>query len=151
MARIHFLSNAAHIKLTDMECSATVLLCYCSTAKRRQESIVQRRKRNKRMMKARKEQAMGRVILCLMLCCSATSLYAAMREFCIQERNDNMRWEHIVLSRFSSHDWLINFRMSRSKFLFICNEIQHEITKSDTVIRRAITVEKPVAITLWVL
>ena len=143
---IHCLNNATHKKLTGMECSATVLR-YCSTVKRRQESIVRRQKRNKRVMKAREEQAMRRVILFLMLCCSATSLYSPMRELWMQDRND-MWWEHIALSHFSSHDWLMNFQMSGSTFLFICNEIRHEITKSNRVMRRAITVEKRVVITL---
>ena len=109
MARRHCLSNAAHKKLTGVECSATVLR-YCSSVKRRQESIVRRRKRNKRVIKAREEQAMRRVILFLMLCCSATSLYSPMTELWMQDRNDTW-WEHIVLSRF---DWLMNFQMSRS-------------------------------------
>ena len=55
------------------------------------------------------------------------------------------------MTSFSTYDWLTNFRMSQSTFMFIYNEIRHEVAKTDTIMRRALSVEKRVAITLWFL
>ena len=46
-------------------------------------------------------------------------------------------WERVVNQTFTASDWLNNFRMSRSTFLYLCNEIRSEITKKDTEMRPA--------------
>ena len=60
-------------------------------------------------------------------------------------------WEEMVNGGFTSDDWLANFRMSRNTFVYLCNELRVDIAKRDTDMRRCITVEKRVAITLWFL
>ena len=57
-------------------------------------------------------------------------------------------WEQVVLSTFTSEDWLSNFRMSKNTFNYLCEKLSC-VAKSDTVMRRAIPVEKQVAMTLW--
>ena len=39
--------------------------------------------------------------------------------------------------------------MSRNTFLYLCNELKAELMRSDTTMRKAISVEKRVAVTLW--
>ena len=53
------------------------------------------------------------------------------------------------MSKFSDDEWHENFRMSKSTFMYICREITPEIKKEDTKFRKAISVEKRVAITMW--
>ena len=60
-------------------------------------------------------------------------------------------WDHIVLETFNDTDWLENFRLSRATFLYICNELSSVVTKQNTRFRKAISLKKRVAITLWVL
>lgn len=60
-------------------------------------------------------------------------------------------WERIVCDTFSPQDWLENFRVSRQTFLHLCAQLQRSIGKCNTRFRRAISVQKRVAITLWVL
>ena len=56
-------------------------------------------------------------------------------------------WEQIVNGSFTASDWLTNFRMSRSTFLYLCNELRSAIIKTDTDMRPAIPI---VAMTrLW--
>ena len=44
-----------------------------------------------------------------------------------------------------------NFRVKRETFLYICNQLRPTLQRKDTVMRKAICVEKRVAITLWYL
>ena len=48
-------------------------------------------------------------------------------------------WENIVLNNFGPHDWMQNFRMSR------------ELEKQTTRLRKPLSVEQRVTITLWIL
>ena len=60
-------------------------------------------------------------------------------------------WDHIALETFTEGDWLDNFRVSQATFLYICEKLKLEISKRDTRFRKAISVKRRVAITLWVL
>ena len=70
-----------------------------------------------------------------------------MQALWVQVRS-SMWWDHIVGSNFMAGDWLANFRVSRNTFLFMYNELKHDIIKNDTVMRKVIPVEQRVAITL---
>ena len=60
-------------------------------------------------------------------------------------------WNQIALNTFTRRDWMENFRISRETFLYICNQLEHSIRKCNTRLRRAISVQHRVAITLCVL
>ena len=56
-----------------------------------------------------------------------------------------------MVNRFGPEDWLKNFRMSHSTFLYLCDELKCTIEKQDTMMRKAIVTEKRLGITLWFL
>ena len=58
-------------------------------------------------------------------------------------------WDRIVATGFSEEEWRENFRMSHDTFMWLCSKLRNEIRRKDTVMRRAVNVEKRVAITLW--
>ena len=60
-------------------------------------------------------------------------------------------WEQVACNTFTQRDWMENFRVSRETFLYICDQLKCIIGKHDTRFRRAISVQKRVAITLWIL
>ena len=60
-------------------------------------------------------------------------------------------WENIVLNNFGPHDWMQNFRMSRESFYYLCNQLKNLLEKQTTRLRKPLSVEQRVAITLWVL
>lgn len=72
-----------------------------------------------------------------------------LQEVC-EERSSHW-WEHIVSSCFTPHDWLQNFHMSKDTFTYLCDQLRSSISKSDTTMRKAISTEQRVAITLWFL
>ena len=82
------------------------------------------------------------------LVCSA-SLNISLLQTVWQKGRDTHWWEEIVNRSFTAHDWLSNFRMSQSIFLYLCNELRAEISKTDTDMRPAISVKKRVTLTLW--
>ena len=45
--------------------------------------------------------------------------------------------------------WLENFRLSRRTFDFVCQNISANLLRQDTRFRKAVSVEKRVAICLW--
>ena len=54
-----------------------------------------------------------------------------------------------MMASFNDRDWIENFRMQKSTFMYTCNLLRPHIQKKDTIMRCAITVEKRVAVTLW--
>ena len=60
-------------------------------------------------------------------------------------------WDYIVLKTFTTTDWMENFRISRETYQYLCQKLQQVISHEDTILRKAISVEKRVAITLWCL
>ena len=58
-------------------------------------------------------------------------------------------WDRIVNQCFNHQDWLKNFRMLQDMFLYLCQELTPAIERQDTVLRKAISVQQRVAITLW--
>ena len=56
-----------------------------------------------------------------------------------------------MIGTFTEQDWIINFRLSRSTFDYLCHELENEIVKKDTVMRLSIPIKMKVAIALWFL
>lgn len=78
----------------------------------------------------------------------ATMHWSADRVVWVKEQSSYW-WERIVNVTFTPNDWIENFRMSNSTFTYLCNELRPPIQKRDTVMRKAISVEQQIAITLW--
>ena len=60
-------------------------------------------------------------------------------------------WDYVAMETFSDHDWIQNFRMRKETFLYICDQLRPFIQHEDTQLRKAVCVEKRLAITLWCL
>ena len=69
---------------------------------------------------------------------------------CTLYRSDHW-WNFIVLTTFTAQDWIENFRMSKQPFEYLCQRLSPFLNKRDSVMRRAISVQQWVAITLWCL
>ena len=52
---------------------------------------------------------------------------------------------------FWEHDWIENFRMSRETLHYLCDQLRPLIQKKNTHMRKSVSTERRVAITLWVL
>ena len=116
----------------------------CKVTRRENRRSKQSLRRRRAFERKRKRQ---RLVFALLLC-SAVLNTPIPRATWQRERASHW-WEHIVNESFTAQDWISNFRMSRSTFLYLCNELRVEIMKTDTVMRQAIPVEKRVAIALW--
>uniref|UniRef100_A0A674F409 DDE Tnp4 domain-containing protein n=1 Tax=Salmo trutta TaxID=8032 RepID=A0A674F409_SALTR len=58
-------------------------------------------------------------------------------------------WERVVMTEFQPSDWLEKFRMSRETFIFLCGKLKPRLARQDTHFRRALPLEKRVAVALW--
>ena len=52
------------------------------------------------------------------------------------------------METFSDHDWIHNFRMRKETFLYLCDQLRPFFQHEDTQLRKAVCVEKRLAITL---
>ncbi|XP_028405241.1 putative nuclease HARBI1 [Dendronephthya gigantea] len=59
------------------------------------------------------------------------------------------RWFKIAKASLPEREWYANFRVSKDTFYYILSEIVDDITRKDTKLRKAISPEKRVAITLY--
>ena len=60
-------------------------------------------------------------------------------------------WFEMVERAFSDKEWYDNFRVSKETFGYIVSEIENEIARKDTRMRKAISSRKRVAIALYYL
>ncbi|XP_065892875.1 uncharacterized protein [Dysidea avara] len=69
----------------------------------------------------------------------------------LQERDtaSNVWWNNVVLRTFNQQDWLDNFRMSKETFLYICSKLSPALARTDTLMRKCLSVERRVAVTIW--
>lgn len=67
-----------------------------------------------------------------------------------KDRSSNW-WDYVVNSCSTPEDWLAEFRVSQATFVYLCDQLRSSISKSDTVMRKAVSTEKRLAITLWFL
>ena len=44
-------------------------------------------------------------------------------------------WEHVVQEEFGEEEWIRNFRMSKTTFLMLCDELRPYASKKDTRLR----------------
>ncbi|KAM7427891.1 hypothetical protein ABFA07_021040 [Porites harrisoni] len=58
-------------------------------------------------------------------------------------------FEHMVLSHYENNIWREHFRISRQTFRFVCDLVRPHLARQDTNMRKAIPVEKRVAVALW--
>ena len=59
--------------------------------------------------------------------------------------------EDVVLNSFAPRDWRENFCVSKPTFDYICFNLKPLVEKQNTSMRRSVSVERRVAITLWIL
>ena len=59
------------------------------------------------------------------------------------------RWFQIVETAFTDKEWYDNFRVSKATFQFIVSEIEAEIVRKNTAMRKAVSPRKRTAITLY--
>ena len=59
-------------------------------------------------------------------------------------------WEDVVLKSFGPRNWRENFQVSKATFDYICYNLKSLVGKQNTSMRRLVSVERRVAITLWI-
>ena len=109
----------------------------------------------RRIAEFRRRRSRKKVVLVITMAAVLSML--ASEPFAVSPRSIWMRpwssrlWEDIVLANFKSRDWIENFRMSRDTFHYLCEQLRPHIEKQNTHLRKCISTERRVAITVWVL
>lgn len=67
------------------------------------------------------------------------------------QRQRTNAWFELACGTFPGSEWYENFRVSRNTFQFLVDELRDDLERQDTVMRKAIKVEKKVALFLYFL
>ena len=106
------------------------------------------------LIKRRRNAKMKRILAVLAVVMSSTIveiIYGRHERTIWMNPRSSHWWEDVVLRNFGVRDWLENFRVSQETFHYLCQQLKPLIEKQSTVMRRPISVERRVAITLWIL
>lgn len=120
---------------------------YRKKIKRRQQaSSINALKQINLMLKRRRKKNFA--LVCM------NNLFASQpdieRRFWVQPTKDiGLFWERTVQLWTDQRLWLENFRMSKGTFNFVCQELSPYLCRRDTNFRKAIKVEKRVAMCIW--
>ena len=82
------------------------------------------------------------------LCPSSMSTVYYCQVNLVQRKKRNW-WNHVIEESFTEEDWRKNLRMARKTFYFLCKELHPYLYRQDTNMRKAISVRRRVAISLW--
>ena len=69
-------------------------------------------------------------------------LSQCMVERSVWQRQQTSAWLELAYQTFSESEWLKKFCISRSMFQFLVDELQDDLVRQDTVMRKAIEVKK---------
>ena len=109
-----------------------------------------KRERLRRRQAFARRQAQERLAFMLLLAGVFFGQQSPAKTLWSKDRSSNW-WDHVVNSCFTPQDWLTEFRISQATFAYICDKLRSSISRSDTQMRKAVSTDKRVAITLWFL
>ena len=125
----------------------SIALQEANSRKRRTASTIKRRKdRVKRLQSFAAKQGRQRMLFAIMFSSAFTFTVMKQSKLLWSKERSRVWWEETILKTFADKDWIENFCMSHSTFIYLCNEVREEIKKDDTVMRKACSVEKRVGI-----
>ena len=104
-------------------------------------------RRRRRLMAFRRQQIIQTVVMMQLLVNSRT-VHHPRRQW-VRNRSGHW-WQHVVPS-FTPREWWENFRMSKSTFEYLCDQLRPFIHRQHTRLRSPLSVQRRVAITLWTL
>ncbi|XP_063786738.1 uncharacterized protein LOC134935846 [Pseudophryne corroboree] len=142
-------------------CAGTVALCslyYVRLLKERQLRDSERRRRFFIFRRTRSRERLRFVVLCMSGVLRGRELSSApapITEWEGQERRiwskvrSSSLWNTVTENTFSNFDWTESFRMTKSTFNYLCDQLRPVIQRMDTNMRRAIPAEVRLAMTLW--
>ena len=85
----------------------------------------------------------------LLIMLSIITLINPPRDRICWMRPNSDDWFILADSTFNREQWYENFRVTRDTFTIILNEIEHDIAKRDTPMRKAVPTRKKLAMTLY--
>ena len=137
--------------MMDKRVAALIVQARCLKNKRRASKrlIMMKRERSRRRREFVRKQAIERLMFVILMSMICGNL-SPEQMIWTKERSCHW-WEHIVKCTFMPKDWLENFRISQSTFVYLCDQLKSSIEKNDTAMRKAIPTDMRVAIAIWFL
>ncbi|KAM4677598.1 uncharacterized protein O3C94_009686 [Discoglossus pictus] len=141
-------------------CTCIVTLCtlyYIRLQKERQLREMERRKRLLLFRRARTRQRLHFAVLWTARLFASGEIPASThtdekegkeRRIWSKVRSSAL-WDTVIEKTFSNFDWTESFRMTKSTFDYLCEQLRPVIQRVDTNMRRAIPAEVRLAMTLW--
>lgn len=87
------------------------------------------RRRMKRFRLFAAKQARERMLFALILTTAYSYTIIKPGKVLWSKERSGVWWDEMVMNAFSESDWIDNFRVSRTTFIYLCNKIRTEIQK----------------------
>ena len=108
---------------------ATALLLRRKANRKQREKEMYLRKRARAIRRrafAAKQERQRLLFAVLLAMTTLTVRLPTPRSIWMRQRSSYW-WDHIVLSTFTHEQWMENFRMSKTTFIMICNELRSNL------------------------
>ncbi|XP_075703518.1 uncharacterized protein LOC142683551 [Rhinoderma darwinii] len=136
-------------------CAGTVALCslyYVHLMKERRRREFERRRRILRFRRVKARERLRFAVLWASRLLSSREMSAPNKERRIwSEMRSSSRWNAVTEKAFTNFDWIESFRMRKSTFDYVCEQLRPVVQRTDADVRRAIPTEVRLAMTLWCL
>ena len=118
--------------------------------KLREEILRMKKRRLRRLKNHRLEMhKMFKIMQILFFSCAASTMGLTRdRTIWVRERSTYW-WQHTVNNTFTGAEWYQNFRMHKTTFEYLCRELEPVLERSQTRLRKPLSVKQRVAVTLW--
>ncbi|XP_069806151.1 uncharacterized protein [Dendropsophus ebraccatus] len=141
-------------------CAGTVVLCslyYIRLMKERRRRQVEQRRRVLRFRRTKARERLRFAVLWTSRVLSSravsTTTSVTIKESLGRQSDSNgcpsTLWDSVIEKAFTNFDWLESFRMTKSTFAYLCDQLRPTIEGIDNDMPSAIPVEVRLAMTLW--
>lgn len=98
---------------------------------KKRAALAERRRVNrmKRFRLFAAKQARERMLFALILTTAYSYTIIKPGKVLWSKERSGVWWDEMVMNAFSESDWIDNFRVSRTTFIYLCNKIRTEIQK----------------------
>ncbi|XP_056409616.1 uncharacterized protein LOC130330970 [Hyla sarda] len=137
-------------------CAGTVALCslyYIRLMKERRRRELERRGR---ILRFRRTKARERMHFAVLWTSQLLSSWEVSSSVNIEERQgiygnarSSLLWNSVIEKAFTNFDWIESFRMTKSSFCYLCDQLRPVMENIDSETLQAIPVEVRLAMTLW--
>ncbi|XP_040275426.1 protein ANTAGONIST OF LIKE HETEROCHROMATIN PROTEIN 1-like [Bufo bufo] len=137
-------------------CAGTVALCsfyYVRLMKERRRREYERQRRISRFQRSKARESLRFAVLATTRLLSGSGVSATSTAPITEWQGGHFQpsalWSTMMEKALTSSDWIESFRVTKSTFVYLCDQLRPVIEKMDSNVRHTLPAEVRLAMTLW--